>query len=573
MAFEDFNPSVDYYAGTYVWEGKDLFQFVDDHPAGKWDFSHVQIVSRKELINMLGKVWDGVQDLYDALANLDNNESKRYGVSGIGQSTAALTRIYDAVGMTANVGTDDSTVSVVNDFDAAAPFMHRKCVGNWTLGDDGYPKFNVQAYLGDPAYAEDGSKGDYVAVELPLSYYMLQGTQLVISSMKYPGMRAFDIFCRDHDQSKALEKVYVPAYALALDGDGHAVSLPGLDNEQGDYKTLFENARKYNNNDVKGFGMMMPAALEFYYWALMVVEFADQNVQTTMAGAAALRSANSTSGTFLTDTDHFLCAYSTPSANGMTSKFIVGQRVAITKSTSHDNKDYKATHKILSITRCDEDGTENVSGSYMLIEVEDLDRDYVTYNTTDTFYIASRPWQTGACNSVVTPSGSPVNNTDGQHPMRYRYRENVYGNQYHTSVDLFAKMEGTYQSGSEYLDWYYLPDPSDVETPKNPAASDLADDPYVKLTMQNPAGFASGYIKERQYDTEYPDLWTGLVNSGGSATTYYCDYASLVISTVVRSARFGGYWAHGCYAGFYLYAYITPSSASALYCADLCFAQ
>ena len=253
MAFEDFNPSVNYYAGTYVWEGKDLFQFVDDHPAGKWDFSHVQIVSRKELINMLGRAWDGVQDLYDALANLDSEATKRYGVSGIGGSTAALTRLYDAVGMSANVGTDDSTVSVVNDFDAAGPWMHRKCVGHWEA-EDGHAKFVVEAYFGDPDYKEDGTKGDYVAVELPLSYYMRQGTQLVISSFKYPGMRAFDIFCRNHDQNDLIEKVYVPAYALALDSDGHAVSLPGLDNEQGAYKGLFDSARKYNNNDVKALG-------------------------------------------------------------------------------------------------------------------------------------------------------------------------------------------------------------------------------------------------------------------------------------------------------------------------------
>ena len=51
-----------------------------------------------------------------------------------------------------------------------------------------------------------------------------------------------------------LDKIYVPAYALVLDGNGKAVCLPGYDNEQGDYASLFKSARKYDNDDVKDFG-------------------------------------------------------------------------------------------------------------------------------------------------------------------------------------------------------------------------------------------------------------------------------------------------------------------------------
>ena len=107
----------------------------------------------------------------DALAELAlfSHSSKRYGVSGVGGITVDLTRLWDSVGKTANVGTDTQTA--VNDFDSLAPFNRRKCVGDWaTVG--GKPVFTVQSYFGDPDFAEDGTKGNYVAVEIdPLWYY------------------------------------------------------------------------------------------------------------------------------------------------------------------------------------------------------------------------------------------------------------------------------------------------------------------------------------------------------------------------------------------------------------------
>ena len=102
---------------------------------------------------------------------------KSFGVSGVGQSSPTLTRLYDAVGMTATPSTDTTEGS--SDFDNFAPFNRRKCVGNWTAGTN-KAVFNVQAYEGDADYAEDGSMGDYVAVEVePFYYYDQDGTTLL----------------------------------------------------------------------------------------------------------------------------------------------------------------------------------------------------------------------------------------------------------------------------------------------------------------------------------------------------------------------------------------------------------
>ena len=98
MAFQEFIQTNSYDAGEYVWQGDVLCQFMVDHQAGPWNWAHVKKVSKKELINMLGDSRSSIEELYEAIQKIDSDETKRYGVSGIGQQTAALTRLYDAVG-------------------------------------------------------------------------------------------------------------------------------------------------------------------------------------------------------------------------------------------------------------------------------------------------------------------------------------------------------------------------------------------------------------------------------------------------------------------------------------------
>ena len=542
----------------------------------------------EELTDQQETVTDMNTRLIQVEADIDDLEAqfqfKRYGVSGVGLQSAALTRLYDAVGMTAEVGTDDPETSVTNDFDNAAPFKHRKCVGNWVKDGD-HAKFNVTAYLGDENYAEDGSAGDYVAVELPLSFYQMEGNNLVVSAHKYPGFRPFDIFCRNHNVNDLIDKVYVPAYALALNEDGYAVSLPGLENEQGTYENLFKNARKYNNEDVAGMGMLMPAALNFYYWAMFTVEFATQNCQSIMRGMADMRSDGNTRCKFL-DTIHILVTDWKAGLSEIQPWSAAWRKegdylsvIALNGGDIHDAR-WKATHRVISVTRADETGAASESGQYSLIEVEDLGKDYWTYDYTGgtEYKLAGRPYPTGACNNVVTPSGSPRDNvggdTGGHNPMRYRYRENIFGNQFKTAVDLFDIRKGTNDS-DYYLDWYFLPDPREIETPNNPSQAQLQAEPYVKLSLQTPhENYVNGYVVSKQYDETYPDVWAPLLTSGGGDTKYFCDYAYLVSSAVVRSVRFGGNWFHGSSAGLsYCPADYAPSSASAFWGGDLCFPQ
>lgn len=491
---------------------------------------------------------------------------KRYGVTGIGQSASALTRTYDAIGKVAQVGTDGDNTNVKNDFDNLEPFNRRKCVGRW-YKENGRAVFRVNAYLGDADYAEDGSMGDYVAVECPRAYYYMEDGELIVSSHQYAGYKPFDIFCRDHNPNDLLDFVYLPAYMLALDESGKAVCLPGLRPEQGHYKKLVDAARTYANEDVAGLGMLQPAAVNFYEWALFTVEFAVQNAQTVMRGCADLRSANSEEVHFIDQTHAVVPYYAAR---------VPGEHCAITTNTTHYTVNYMATHEIVAIERCDQSGTPNPSGSYQLLTLRDLGAGYFNYDTETTYYFGGRPWPTGACNDVSTPSGSPVSNVNGYYPMKYRHRENVYANQYHTIMDLFNKRVQD-ENEQYYLEHYLLKDPKTYipASASKPDATDLATDAFAKLDIETgPEIYTDGWIKSRKYSDRYPDIWVPDAVTGGSATTYFADYAYLVNSYTVRAVRLGGSWYFGPSDGFsHFFGNSAPSSGFAYYGGDLCFAQ
>lgn len=513
-----------------------------------------------------GDELDGLKEDLDAL--IEAFSVKKYGVSGVGQSANHLTRILDAVGMVAEVGTDGDNSTVRNDFDSAAPWKWRKCVGHWTKGED-RGIFHVHAYQGDDDYSEDGTNGDYVAVECPISYYKMDGDQLIISAHQHEGFRPFDIFCHNHNPQDTIPYYYRPAYALALK-DGKAVSLPGLDNCQGAYKTIMDDARTYDGGALGGLAITYPMALSFYDWAMFTVEFAAQNCQSVMQGCAGLRH-NADDRLTFKDVTHALVS------NWQAAR-VVGEYIAIVPTNVDINTwTVLATHKITGVTRCNADGTASASGTYALLEIVDLGKAYYEYDMTGgtEYGICGRPYRTGECNSVSTPSGSPVSNTDSYHPMKYRWVENLYSNQYKTVADFFSKRVGTDDS-DYYLEHYYLLRPQDYvpSSTSKPDATDLATDDFVKILETPHENYVNGYVKSRKYSDEYPDIWIPGETTGASASTYFADYAYLVTSFAVRSVRLSGLWSFGAYDGLsYFLGSSAPSAAYAAYGGGLCIIQ
>ena len=511
------------------------------------------------------------QEKYQARQNIgaisyNEIEHKRFGVSGVGQSSPTLTRLYDAVGMTATPSTDTTEGS--SDFDAYAPFNRRKCVGYWTAGT-GKAVFHVQAYEGDADYAEDGSMGDYVAIDVePFYYYEKDGIKAV-STYPWPGYEIHPV-CKDYDDNVRAH-TYIPVYGLAQDANGKAVSLPGYQNQRGGYSDLRTYATTYNATGIANFAMIEPAAVWHYEWLLMTIEFATTNPQNIIYGAASMRYSD----------DKIVAV---PGANKIVvgsagSNFVIGQTIII-HNTYNTSVAVSLYNRITNIQKCDADGTVNPSGSYYLFTYDGTDRSSgITVNTTA---VASRPWCTGATagfapgvNAVKGHTGSPVNNTNGKYPMRYRWRENVYGNQNMTTLDL-ADLRVA-DGESFHLDWYFLADPRKYIPFGNYGKADIQNTAkgWVKLGVSTPvASYVNGYIKELGFDTTYPWVKVPILTSGGSASTYYSDYAYLVNSTEVRCVRRGGSVTYGGYAGpVFFHAHDYVSSAYWYFGATLYFLQ
>ena len=466
-------------------------------------------------------------------------EHKRFGVSGVGQSSPTLTRLYDAVGMTATPSTDVTEGS--SDFDKYAPFNRKKCVGNWTAGD-GKAVFNVQAYEGDADYAEDGSMGDYVAVEVEPFYFYEKDGIAAVSTYQWPGYEIHPV-CKDYDNN-IRAKTYIPVYGLAQDANGKAVSLPGYQNQRGGYNDLRNYAKTYANTEVASYAMIEPSAVWHYEWLLMTIEFATTNMQNIMYGAASMRYSNADTIIAVPDANKVVMG-----AAG--SNFVIGQTILL--YASYDQSvNVNLYNRITNIQKCDASGNVDSSGSYYLITYDGTDR-----SPSVGWYICSRPWCTGATagyapgvNAVKGHTGSPVSNTSGKYAMRYRWRENVYGNQNMTTLDL-ADLRVA-DGDSFHLDWYFLADPRKYVPYGNYGKADIQNTAkgWVKLGVSTPvASYVNGYVKELGFDSAYPWVKVPILTTGGSASTFFSDYANLVYSNEVRAVRRGGYVTYGASAG------------------------
>ena len=561
VSMEDFNnviapewvQSARYYRGDFVLKSGVLYRCnTNIATAEAWNADH----------------WDR-HDVGYYLSRADEINSKpRFGVRGVGLSGAALTRLWDSIGKTATPSTD--TVAGSSDFDDYAPFNRRKCVGTWAAGN-GKAVFTVNAYEGDADYAEDGSMGDYVAVDVTPFYYIEDGDIIGVSEQQFPGWKIHPV-CVDYD-GNIRPHTYLPVYALGKKSS-KAVSLPGYQNEYGDYATLWTAVQTYDADDISTFAMLEPSAVDHYEWLLQTIEFATQNMQSIMAGASSMR--YNTADTILAK----------PAANKIVvsatcgSALVVGQTILI--YASHDATVAITNFNcITALDKCDLNGTVDSNGEYYLVTYNGTDRSSnITVNTTK---VSSRPWITGATagyapnvNAVLGHTGSPVSNGNGKYPFQYRWRENTYGNQNMTAHDL-ANVRVSEGDDQYHLDWYYNADPRKVSTPANFTAAILGDPSkgWEKLGVSTPvSSYVDGYVKKLEYDERFPHVKVPTLTVGGSATTYYCDWAYLVHSHEVRAVRRRGNVSSGSLAGpRFFSAFHAPSSSYWSYGGELYFIQ
>lgn len=494
-----------------------------------------------------------------------NQNAKRFGVSGVGGENTTLIRLWDAVGLEAKPGT--SKEAAVSDFDAFVPFARRKCVGTWKT-ENGKAVFHVNAYSDDADYKEDGSMGDYVAIDVtPFYWYENKEEGIVgVSEDSWEGWNIHQI-CLD-EAGNVRPHTYLPVYELSVNKEGHAVSLPGNIPFFGSYKELMDIAATYAGGELKSFTTIEPTAFRHYNNLLMTIEFATQDMQSVMKGATYMRFAE----------DHAVVSAEASNEIVVTraagEDFVVGQTIyigAVRNLTPDSIEDYNVITGIIS---CDENGEEVPFGMYRKIRFSGKCRD-IEANVTE---LASRPWTTGSTVTVIGHTGSPVDNHFGKYPFRYRWVENPYGNLIKTCGDL---MNVQVKDGDAYkLQWYYHPNmcpanyyPSDASKPdledlKNPECG------WIRLATETPAEqCVRGYLKKLDSDDAYPYVKIP-VDMTGTGSTYYCDYVYLDSEHPIRLVRRGGCVHMGpTYGPNYMSGYNPPSHKLWFYGSALYIAQ
>ena len=143
---------------------------------------------------------------------------------------------------------------------------------------------------------------------------------------------------------------------------------------------------------------------------------------------------------------------------------------------------------------------------------------------------------TGATDTVTTPTGSPISNTDGKHACKYRGIENPWGN-------IYKLCDGISFKGSSV---YVCTVPTAYSTGKTTGLYE-----YYGTRASS-----SGFVKTVAPLAE-GSLIQYVTTVGGDETTYYCDYSWQGGSVLFC----GGYGSGGTYTG--LWCWVGSSAASA----------
>lgn len=383
-------------------------------------------------------------------------------------------RLGDAIGLVANVGTD--TVDAYNDFDYLMPWKSRRVNGHWDGKD-----FVVTAVEGEPNFAVDGSNGNVYA-ERHLFYYKYVFTdtyyEIWISDQHLDGYEIPERFI--NLDGSVMDTYYYPCYKIGLDASGNPVSYSGmntmLSRSYNGYKSLLRTklGANYHIETTKD---RQINELLFY------VEFATRNSQDIMYGAASMRyNADDLATVATTNGNKFICS------NAVAGNYVVGQIIVI--GSTKNGSEIANNRRIISIE------TYDASNKAIVF-------DGAAVNVAVGNYISSRCWFSGGSDSVITPSGSAVSNTSGRYQMRYRYIEDLWGNQWSIMADVLIQDCQT----------YVCKDPTKFA---NSITSDYEQIGYVNCSSE-------GWTKELGWDAEHPYVRLPIV-VGGASNQYFCDY-------------------------------------------------
>ena len=407
-----------------------------------------------------------------------------------------LTRTKSSRGMVANAGIGSQVV--LNMFDLAPIFGKIETVQD-TLGNyfQRIPKF----------YIKKIDVAGFKSIEIALK--KREGFYLPWCFWDFTNNRELPYY--DHGKYKA-----------SKDGSSKLCSVPNVFPLINDNIVNFRTFAQNNNTG----GLLGYQQLDIHVVdvlrTLMLVEFANLNIQTVMQGY--------TTGNYVA-THVATVAESGVNriiiANAFADTYRVGQPISVGTTVGAQN--VMTNRTITSI------GVYDASNKSIIF-------DGAPVNVAVGNIVYNSVWKNGFSSGIVASSGSLVAN-DGKSPCVYRGIESPFG-------DMWQFVDGV--NINEYQAWVC----------KNAAqyASNVFASPYEQLSYVNHN--ANGYVAEMGFDINNPFAEFATSITGADAAKYYADY--YYQDAGQRIALFGGFWIFGTNAGLSCWHLYNSSSNAAL---------
>lgn len=446
------------------------------------------------------------------------SRSNIYGVKfDLTSTSTAGVRIADAEGLH-----NDYIVDVNyqlnggnNDFDSIFPWCEmRRCNLKIQNGK------KVITYEGETGFALDGSNGD-VMVEIPKFYsYRKRVGNYETWAITGEPKSEFIVEPAFIVDGKELDYIYISAYE-GCQKTNNSFSISGKTPKIGSSKA--EYISTYATTGMQSYDITTFMLLQ----KLMVIEFADRNLQNYLGGVTYLPYG------FYGDTEDTITAIG---ANTVTvpldtrkSALWIGERIKFLAEDTGSDETY--ARYITNLSFGSNDVTITYSGS-------DLSG---TIKVGDAF--SGCPQQTGLTDDLTYHTGR-TNYSAGNtyenyvNPFRYRYIENVYGNVWKDIAGIRVMN----------LDYYINYEPNYDVSITNPTADYYI--PSYKAPLQDQYGEGgAGYIVACGYDTNDHNIMLPILcgtSNGGGYNKYFADafYSKNESATTEYEACVGGGWDH-----------------------------
>lgn len=442
-----------------------------------------------------------------AAGKLEATREPIFASKWVGSSTVGE-RLYDSVGKTATISTDD--VEGHSDFDGLGPFASTKF--KCKVGDDG--RFVPVAAEGTPAWDAAGDLSQLMRFPNPYCLMFDDGEYELRAVSSAP-------FTLSEGKAHRLVRIgdtepdfiWVPCYNTSLDSEGRSQSVPGRYPAWGSYQT-------FAAADKKAGAMLHSNPSWFGEWTLLmpVIEFNDRDVQKAIAPGFSSGVLTNTAYTVAEDME----GGNTVKCSSV-SAFVVGQGCFIGKNSWNTAASADIACDERAITAIDADA-----------KTVTLDGD--PFSCTAGMYVSNLDWKTGSTDSILGHTGSPVAN-NGRYPMKYRGIEGIWGGGNEPVIDI--RLKTVEVDGAKLYDTWYCPDPVKARDASGNAPT--AD--FQQLGMLWPA--SEGYVRRIQHSDAYP--WVQApAEVGASSATYQADYYYRDKSMPDdRAPRSGHNWTHG----------------------------